>query len=150
MIRFRVYPFREKGKSDTSAWYEVRILKDQKELQQASHETVCPPCKEPYDKVKGALGLCHAHRSRFRADQWGNVLKTEFKGEVGVIFLQENNLEEFTIAHEMTHAMLYVVGRMTNVINLEDRAANEADEYMAGVVGNLVRSFYTNFAKKKK
>ena len=144
MKKYRVYPFGNFSKKDKSCWWLVKVLPDDKSFKKALKErcNVCE-CSFDGDEDVPCNGLTHSHRFKQKADLFGQIHKANVKGELGVVFLQEDYTGGGVVAHEMAHAMLYTVMRGTSTINFMCSEFGTADEYIAGIVGNLVQGFYS-------
>lgn len=145
MKKFRIYPFKEnKDKWDKSCWWLVKVYSDKKELRKALKEK-CKRCDYKSDISSDILGQAHRHSYKQTVDDWGQIVKYSLSGELGKIFLSEENCGGGIVSHEMTHAMLYTVSTQVSIINSHDPMWHIADERMAQIVGNLVNQFYNRY-----
>lgn len=143
---YRIYPFRIRhNKWDESCWWTVHVFPTRKEMHKALKKK-CPRCKSAFDEeASDCLGLTHLHRFKQKVDVFGNVQDGTIRGEIGRIFLHESETGVGVVSHEMCHALFYTMEHYTSRIILHDSMWNQADEYMAGVMGNLMNSFYSQY-----
>lgn len=145
MRQFKIYPFRtKKGALDKKSWWKVIVSDNLKSFRKLSTRE-CKVCKRNLGGTPDTHGLTHSHGFKVLVDDYGNVKKAKVNGEFGVIFLLKSKTGGGVVSHEMTHAMIYTLFRYTNVINFQDNFFAKVDEQMAGIVGNLVNNFYTQY-----
>ena len=82
------------------------------------------------------------------SDEFGQLSKQDCKGELGLVFIQEKNDGSGVVTHELCHAMMYTVMRFTQTIIFNDPLWKEADEKMAGIMGNLANTYWTQRLKE--
>lgn len=143
MIQFKIYPFRKrKDAFDKKSWWTVTIYKTPEELRKHTVGKKCKTCKHGLGGSKDCLGLTHSHSFKTHCDEFGQMSKPDCNGELGLVFIQEKNDGSGVVTHELCHAMMYTVMRFTPVINFFDSLWTQADEKMAGIMGNLANTYW--------